>query len=97
MVPGSRKLVHFYERPDIPMLFDLSKHMGEVQNTATIQPEQHKRLFHDMMSYFETVGARIPKVNPDYDADAYGRAKEYNTRMSWGPFQGRRPFDDDEK
>jgi arylsulfatase A-like enzyme len=25
VVSGTRKLLHFYERPDIPMLFDLSK------------------------------------------------------------------------
>jgi hypothetical protein len=49
-----------------------------------------------MMRYFEEVDARIPKVNPDYDADVYEQTKEYAKRMMWGPFEGSRPLEDDE-
>ena len=68
LVSGDQKLIHFYERPDIPMLFDLSQDIGEVHNIAGISPEEHKRLYNEMMRYFEQVGARIPKPNPDFNA-----------------------------
>lgn len=97
IVSGTRKLVHFYERPDIPMLFDLSKDMGEVNNIATQYPEQHKKLYAEMMAYFKAVSARIPKLNPDYDPAVYQQAKEHAERISWGPFEGQRPLEHDEK
>ncbi len=97
VVSGQRKLLHFYERPDVPMLFDLSNDMGEVHNLAKQHPVEHKRLFDEMMGYFKKVGARIPRPNPDYDADVYKRDKNYEKRMAWGPFEGRRPLDEDEK
>jgi hypothetical protein len=50
-----------------------------------------------MMRYFEKVGARIPKPNPEYSPDVYRNAKEYEKRIQWGPFEGRRPLEDDEK
>jgi len=97
VVSGSRKVLHFYERPDIPMLFDLSKDAGEVKNIAKKNPEEHKKLFDEMMRYFKKVGARIPKKNPAYDPAVYKEAKEYKKRMAWGPFEGQRPLDEDEK
>ena len=97
MVTGSRKVMHFYERPDIRMLFDLSKDEGEVRNIASDHPDEHKRLYEQMMGYLKQVDARIPKPNPDYDADAYRQAKEYDERVMWGPFEGRRELEDDEK
>jgi arylsulfatase A-like enzyme len=97
MVSGHRKLLHFYDRPDIPMLFDLSKDRGEVHNIASTHADEHKQLHKEMMSYFEQVGARIPKMNPDYDAEVYKKAKEYEERIAWGAFDGSRPLEDDEK
>jgi len=97
MVTGSRKVIHFYERPDIPMLFDLATNPGEVDNIARAYPEEQKRLYEEMMAYFKEVGARIPMINPDYDAEVYQQAKEYDKRMKWGPFEGKRPLDEDEK
>ena len=85
VVSGNRKLLHFYDRPDIPMLFDLSNDMGEVHNIASTHADEHQRLHKEMMSYFEQVGARIPKLNPDYDAEVYKQAKEYDERQMWGP------------
>jgi hypothetical protein len=43
------------------------------------------------------VGARIPKENPDYDPAVYQAADEYDKRVLWGPFEGERPLEDDEK
>lgn len=97
MVSGSRKVIHFYERPDIPMLFDLSEDIGEVHNIASKRSEEHRRLFGEMMHYLEQVGARIPKPNPDYDPEAYRAAKEHEERVVRGPFEGSRPLADDER
>ncbi len=97
VVSGTRKLLHFYERPDLPMLFDLSRDAGEVRNIAAENPQEHRRLFTTMMHYFKTVGARIPATNPDYDPAVYKQAKEYDIRVQWGPFAGSRPLEDDEK
>ena len=97
MVSGSYKVMHFYERPDIPMLFDLSKDEGEVVNIARENPEQYKHLFGQMMGYLKEVGARIPKPNPDYDPTVYKKDKQYEDRVQWGPFENRRPLEEDEK
>ncbi|QEG02405.1 Arylsulfatase precursor [Stieleria maiorica] len=97
VVSGNRKLLHFYERPDIPMLFDLSDDIGEVHNIAATHPEEHRRLYDEMMQYFDEVGARIPKRNPDYDPATYKGSKEYSARVQWGPFTGSRQLEADER
>lgn len=97
VVSGSRKVIHFYERPDVPMLFDLSQSEAEAENIAKVYPRDHKKLYGEMMDYFKDVGARIPKLNPDYDPDVYKNDKEYGKRMTWGAFEGRRPLEEDEK
>ena len=97
VVSGQYKLLHFYERPEVPMLFDLSTDMGEVHNVAADHPNRHKKLYEDMMGYFKKVGARLPKQNPDYDPNAYQQDKEYERRMTWGPFEASRTLDEDEQ
>ncbi|WP_353620750.1 hypothetical protein [Stieleria mannarensis] len=79
------------------MLFDLTDDMGEVHNIAATYPEEHRRLYDEMMEYFDKVGARIPKQNPNYDAAIYRDSKEYDKRIQWGPFAGSRPLEEDEK
>ena len=97
VVSGNHKLLHFYERPDLPMLFDLSLDRGEVTNIASQRPAEHKRLFAEMMHYFKEVDARLPKANPGYNPEHYKATKEYEKRIAWGPFEGRRTLDEDEK
>lgn len=97
MVAGSRKVLHFYEHPDIPMLFDLSKDEREADNIAKACPEEHRKLYGEMMQYLKQVGARIPKPNPAYDAAVYKKDKNHAKRVAWGPFEGQRPLDEDEK
>jgi arylsulfatase A-like enzyme len=97
VVSGNLKLLHFYERPDLPMLFDLAVDRGEVENIASKNPAEHKRLFSEMMSYFKQVKARLPKANPSYDPGKYKASKEYEKRMTWGPFEGRRSLGEDEE
>jgi hypothetical protein len=97
LISGSSKVMHFYERPDIPMLFDLSQDMGEVKNIAPEDPGRHRKLYDEMMRYFAKVGARIPKANPDYNPEFYKNHDEYEYRMNWGPFTGQRTLDEDER
>lgn len=97
IVSGQLKAVHFYERPEIPMLFDLTNDAAEVKNIATEQPHVHEALHAQLMSYLHEVQARMPKKNPDYDPAAYEQSKEYDARVQWGPFVGQRPLDEDEK
>ena len=89
-------MIHFYEQPDVPLLFDLSSDQGEVNNIAQIYPQEHQKLHSEMMRYLTEVGARIPKPNPDYDHTAYKMSDGYEKRMAWGPFKGRRKLDEDE-
>jgi arylsulfatase A-like enzyme len=97
IVSGKQKVLQFYERPDVPMLFDLAADEGEVENIATQRHEVHDELYSEMMRYSKQVGARIPKVNPDYDSEFYKQTNEYVQRMTWGPFEGRRALEEDER
>ncbi|MEM7391136.1 MAG: sulfatase/phosphatase domain-containing protein, partial [Verrucomicrobiota bacterium] len=96
IISGSTKVMHFYEKPEIPMMFDLSADPGEVRNLARQHPETHKKLFGEMMGYFYRVGARIPKINPDYDPAEYRKRKDYDKLMQWGAFEDKRPLEADE-
>lgn len=64
MISGVSKVVHFYERPELPMLFDLSKDMGEVENIATLQADTHKKLHGEMMAYLKQVGGAFAEGEP---------------------------------
>jgi len=97
IVSGTNKVMHFYEAPDIPMLFDLAADEGEVRNIAAEKPELHQELFNQMMNYFDAVDARLPKNNPNYDIEIYKQARYYNDRVLWGPFEGERPLEEDER
>jgi len=96
MISGAFKVIHFYGRPEIPMLFDVSVDIGEVTNIARRQPQIHEDMYDGMMHYLEEVGARFPKVNPEYDPDVYREHKDFERRTMWGPFEGRRTLEDDE-
>lgn len=96
VISGQTKVIHFYERPDIPMMFDLARDPGEVNNIARQNPEKHKQLFDEMMRYLKSVGAKFPKVNPDYDPEVYKQHKRYDRFQQWGPFEGTRELEEDE-
>lgn len=97
IVSGTRKVIHFYEQPDVSMLFDLAGDEGEVKNIAAAKPEEHKKLYNEMMQYFNKVGARFPIPNPNFKSELYNKAKGYKNRLIWGPFEGERILEDDEK
>ncbi len=88
--------MHFYDQPDIKILFDRLNDIGEVSNIAKQNPETHKKLFDEMMGYLQNVGARIPKVNPDYDLEIYKQDRSTAERLMWGAFEGKRPLEEDE-
>ncbi|MFC1652210.1 sulfatase-like hydrolase/transferase [Planctomycetota bacterium] len=96
IISGQTKVMHFYEKPGIPMMFDLTKDPGEVSNIAKQFPEKHKQLFDEMMNYLGEMGARFPKANPDYDPDVYKKHKNYKKYLQWGPFEGQRTLEEDE-
>jgi len=79
------------------MMFDLSSDIGEVTNIANQHPELHKKLYDEMLRYLKEVGARFPKVNPDYDPEVYKMDRKTLQRIKWGPFEGKRLLDEDEK
>lgn len=101
IVSGTDKVIHFYERPDLPMLFDLAKDEGETTNIATENPERHRELHNEMMRYLKQVGARIPKPNPDFDEEvkqAYLASEHYQKKVApYTPFEGTRSLAEDEK
>ena len=94
---GKWKVVHFYDYPDVPMLFDLENDIGEVNNIADAEAAKHADLFDQMNAYLKNAGARIPLYpNPDYDEDLYLSDPEVIGKLEWGPFTGSRSLEYDE-
>ncbi|BCX49239.1 sulfatase [Haloferula helveola] len=99
IVSGTDKVIHFYEKPDLPMLFDLANDEAETTNIAIKNPERHRELFDEMFRYFKEVGARIPKPNPDFDEEAeeaWHATEQYQKIKPNGPFTGKRELSQDE-
>lgn len=90
IVQGSKKVLHFYAHPDLPILFDLNSDQAESNNIAKTHLKEHKKLYKQMMAYFEEVGARIPKLNPNYDPETFKGSKDYAKHTEWAPFEGNR-------
>lgn len=100
IVSGTDKVIHFYEKPDLPILLDLGKDEAETTNIAGKNPKRHRELFDEMFRYFKEVGARIPKLNPDYDKEAektWHASEEYRKKAQFGPFEGKRKLASDER
>lgn len=91
MVKGNWKVVHWYETPDLPLLFDTQADIGESKNLAAEHPEIHARLHGELTAYLKRVEARIPEPNPEADADKYievyggdpKRQKELEEKNRW--------------
>lgn len=102
IISGKYKLLHFYQHPNIKMLFNLEKDMGEVENIAKENTEIHARMYKEMMDYFKKVGARIPKPNPDYNPELYlkrgtkAQIEKQKYLVQWNAFEGKRKLEDDE-
>ncbi|MEM9015791.1 MAG: sulfatase-like hydrolase/transferase [Verrucomicrobiota bacterium] len=101
IVSGTSKVMHFYQYPDLPILFDLKNDEGEVVNIATERVEEHHTLLAELNRYLDEVGARIPKLNPAFDAEAekaYRNNRDYVGKVApYEPFAERRELQEDEK
>jgi len=68
IVAGRWKVVHLYEQPDVPLLFDLEEDLGETRSVAGDYPEVFGRLHGQLFDYLTQVDARIPQPNPNFNA-----------------------------
>lgn len=67
IVAGDFKLIRFYENGE-RRLFDLSQDLGEKRNLAAAMPAKAAALDARLSAYLQSVGAKLPRENPDYDA-----------------------------
>ena len=67
MIAKNWKVLHWYEDSDLPLLFNLTKDIGENHSVAKQKPKLHKKMYDQMMAYLKDVGGRIPAPNPNYD------------------------------
>ena len=63
---GSEKLIHPYET-NVPMLFDLSKDIGEQHDLAKDRAKEATELGRKLDEYLKAIGALMPVPNPNYD------------------------------
>ena len=63
---GSWKLIHYYE-DDRVELFDLANDRSERTDLSTMYPTRAKTLKQQLDQWRESVGANIPKPNPDWN------------------------------
>jgi arylsulfatase A-like enzyme len=63
---GDLKLIHVYETSAVK-LFNLATDVGERHDLASQQPDTAKELDARLMAYLKSVGAQLPKRNPNYD------------------------------
>jgi arylsulfatase A len=66
------KLIENFEDGGLE-LFDLASDQGETINRAASQPAKTESLRRNLQSWRLTTGARMPKVNPEFDAGLHQR------------------------
>jgi arylsulfatase A len=79
---GKWKLIEFYEDGRLE-LYNLKNDIREKTNLATNMPEKAAELQQKLAAWRESVGAKMPTPNPDYDparADEWGRRQQNKTR-----------------
>ncbi|HKJ84674.1 MAG TPA: sulfatase/phosphatase domain-containing protein, partial [Spirochaetia bacterium] len=64
---GRYKLIEFFETGRLE-LFDLETDIGESRDLADKFPEVRDRLHRQLVAWRESVDAKIPRPNPDYQA-----------------------------
>ncbi len=80
---GDWKLIHFYEGPR-QELYNLAQDIGETTDLAAQQPDIVSQLNKELFDYLESVNARYPKVDPEYDAEKRA-ARIESIRKNWIP------------
>ncbi len=64
---GDWKLIEFYEDGRLE-LYNLAEDVGEDNNLANAEPERTQALYQRLKTWRESVAARIPTPNPDWQA-----------------------------
>ncbi|MGQ9732824.1 MAG: sulfatase [Candidatus Zipacnadales bacterium] len=73
---GRYKLLEFYEEGTLE-LYDLKQDLGEQHNLVEAMPQRAARLQQELAEWRQSVGAKMPTLNPNYDPE---RAAEWGTR-----------------
>ncbi len=71
---GDYKLIEYFEEGRLE-LYNLAEDIGEEHNLALEMPARAQELHRQMVDWRQTVGAKMPKPNPNYDpekADVWG-------------------------
>ena len=63
---GPHKLIWEFES-DRTILYDLGLDLSETTDLSRFRPEVAKSLHAELRDYFQSVGAKLPTVNPNYD------------------------------
>jgi uncharacterized sulfatase len=77
---GAWKLVEFFQDGQLE-LYNLEKDVSESKNLVDEMPEKARELHQKLQSWRESVNARSPEENPDFDPDK---------RLEWGTHPDRR-------
>lgn len=64
---GDWKLIHWFEKPDVPELYNLRDDLSETKNLAMQEPERAKTMLAELQAWQKDVGAIMPTKNPAYD------------------------------
>jgi hypothetical protein len=67
---GNWKLIEHFENGSVE-LFDLAKDAGETKNLAKNEPDRAERLLGELRAWRKRVGARMPTLNPDFNAEMH--------------------------
>ncbi len=67
MLVGDYKLIRFYEQPENPRLFDISRDPWERSDLAATMPAKTADLESRLDAYLASVDAGIPEANPTFD------------------------------
>ena len=72
MVRLSQKLIEFFEDGRLE-LYNLHEDISEEHNIASDHPDLVKELHAMLASWRESVAAKIPQPNPDYDPSRWDK------------------------
>ncbi len=67
MRQGRYKAIEWFETNSVE-LYDLESDPSETTDISTFEPAKAQELLHQMQSWRDSVGARMPSPNPDYSA-----------------------------
>ncbi|MEM6333020.1 MAG: sulfatase [Planctomycetota bacterium] len=84
---GRYKLIEWFEDGRIE-LYDLANDIGEDRNLADTMPDVRDRLHAQLQAWRDEIGAKIPDVNPDYDAMLAGNQPSPDGHGKFPPIPG---------